>query len=453
MKAILLAILLAATLLSGCAQSTDSTPKIPVVAPEASYVNPKPAAATGLEFVAQLKDAAGKAFPSAGGNIVFGDYVFSSGLNAGFFIADIHDPTRPVLLYNSTADSETPFARKADIVAHPDGRRTLVMATQNNGMHLWNVTDPAHPEFASITEFERNHNIAVLPGTELVFNLPSAGAGGSNDLVDVRDPYEPRVLGGFGSYGCHTMAFFGRPGEVGARAFCAAIQRTEIWDLSTFNTTTHDFGIKLLGTIEGTDSPITGNPAFNPQIPPNPVTTQLPVRNLHHFVAPSNDGKTLIIGDEHRGGGNPGACFASQDVAGTTASTPLGALWFYDITNPLDPVLKSWISPPLVMPKAPTTPTGPPADPMTAGAVALATAYSAVPNCTAHFGTVIPGEDKIVIAWYSAGILLIDFSDRANPAILDQEQPPNVDAWNARVWNGYVFTGDIQRGMDVYKLV
>lgn len=452
MRILVVAFALLAAGLAGCAQGPAAAPA-PGYALDPTFANPAPADVTGLEFVTQLKDAAGQPFPSAGGNIVSGDYVFSSGLGAGFFISDISDPQKPVLLYNSTSTGETPFARKADIVAHPDGRRTLVLATQNNGLHLWNVTDPARPEFASITEFERNHNIAVIPGTEIVINLPSAGTGGSNDLVDVSDPYDPEVLGGYGGFGCHTMAFFSVPGAEDGRAFCAAIQRTEIWSLAAFNVSAHDFGITLLGTIEGTDSPVTGSPVFNPQIPPNPLTTTLPVRNLHHFVAPSEDGQLLIVGDEHRGGGNPGACFASQQVGGQTASTPLGALWFYDISNPADPVLRSWISPPTVAPKTPTVPTAPPADPTTLGAAALASAYSAVPNCTAHFGTVIPGEDKIVIAWYSAGILLIDFSDPAAPVILDQVIPDNVNVWNARVWNGYVFTGDINRGMDVLKLV
>jgi hypothetical protein len=114
-------------------------------------------------------------------------------------------------------------------------------------------------------------------------------------------------------------------------------------------------------------------------------------------------------------------------------------------------VLKSWISPPTVPPRAPSVPASPNQDP-TVVAQAAGSAYSAVPNCTAHFGTVVPGEDKIAIAWYTAGVLLIDFSDVENPVILDQFQADGINTWNARVWNGYVFTGDLGRGMDVLKL-
>ncbi|HUR61960.1 MAG TPA: hypothetical protein VM286_06310 [Candidatus Thermoplasmatota archaeon] len=457
---IVLAGLLVASLLAGCLTG-PGTPAGPAGGPPGtwgfsrapSFPNAQPAVVTHLEPLARLMGADGEPFPTGSGNVVFGDYVFGSAQSHGFFIADIHDPAHPVLVYNSSSDGPTPFARKADLIEHPDGRRTLVLATQSNGMHFWNVTDVRHPEFASVVEFDKNHNIAVVPGTELVFNNPSSGQGGTNGLVDASDPYDPRLLGDFGAYGCHGTTFHGRFGDPDFRAYCAAIQRTEIWDLTALTTAprVHGFGIRLLGAVEGAaDSPITGSPVANPPIPPNAAgVTSTPLRNLHHFATASNDGRVLIVGDEHRGGGSPGACYAYNEAAG--ASTPMGALWFYDIANPADPVLLSWISPPTVTPVAPTPPSNPNPGP-TVVAQGLNAAYTAVPNCTAHFGTVLPGEDKIVIAWYSAGVLLIDFSDAAKPRILDQYQAPGINTWNARQWGGYVFTGDIGRGMDVLKL-
>ncbi|HJQ93231.1 MAG TPA: hypothetical protein VJ874_02975, partial [Candidatus Thermoplasmatota archaeon] len=148
-------------------------------------------------------------------------------------------------------------------------------------------------------------------------------------------------------------------------------------------------------------------------------------------------------------GGNPGACFVYDETTGT--STPLGALWFFDISDPADPQMLSWISPPLVAPVAPTVPESPATGPSVAGQLANG-AYSTVPNCTAHFGQVVPGEDKIVLGWYTAGVLLIDFSDPSNPVILDQYQPEGVNTWSARISNGYVFTGDMSRGMEVLRL-
>ncbi|MEA3137010.1 MAG: hypothetical protein QOC71_1291 [Thermoplasmata archaeon] len=455
-RPLLMASLLAAALLAGCGNGGDdnggggySADSPWPITP--SYANPAPASVTKLEPVARLAQADGTPWPTGGGNYVLGDYVFGSALGSGFFIADVKDPTHPVLLYNaSEPDGETPFARKAEVIAHPDGRRTLVLATQSNGMHFWDVTDPANPVFASVLEFERNHYIAVMPGTEYVWNNPSAGAGGSNALVDAHDPYNPRILGDYGQYGCHGTTFQGGPGQPLWRGFCAGIQRTEVWDMLGFDPEARDFGIKLLTYVDVMDEPVSGTPITNPPIPSNPTgITSTPVRSLHHFATASADGNILIIGDEHRGGGNPGACYVNDPLTGK--STPLGALWFFDISNPADPQMLSWISPPLVAPVAPSLPESPATDPSLLGQLVNG-AYTTVPNCTAHFGQVVPGEDKIVLGWYSAGVLLIDFSDPTNPVILDQYQPEGVDTWSARISNGYVFTGDINRGMEVLRL-
>lgn len=444
--------LLAAAVVAGCTTNDGKEAQVEGFATAPSWQGTLPTNPTRLEPVARLTYADGSVWPEGSGNFVLGDYVFGSALNHGFFISDVSDPTHPVLVYNATVpDGETPFARKAEVIAHPDGRRTLVLATQSSGMHFWDVTDVHNPVWAAKLEFEANHYVAVVPGTELVFNNPSKGVGGSNALIDAHDPYNPRILGDYGTHGCHGTTFQGQPGETLFRAYCAGIQRTEVWDLAGLNVSAPDFGIHLLTYVDLADNPISGTPITNPPIPTNPTgVTTTPVRSLHHFATANDDGTILIIGDEHRGGGNPGACFVHDEATGL--STPLGALWFFDIRDLANPVLLSWISPPTVAPESPSVITNPNTDP-TVVAQALGSAYTAVPNCTAHFGQVIPGHDLIVIGWYSAGVLLIDFSDPAAPTILDQYQPEGVNTWSARYSNGYVFTGDMARGMEVLKLV
>lgn len=450
---LLLVSLLAAALVAGC--TTNDEPEFPeyggfLTTP--SWNNTLPANPTGLQPVARLSYPDGTNWPEGSGNFVLGDYVFGSALGHGFFIADVSNPEAPVIAYNATVpDGETPFARKAEVIAHPDGRRTLVLATQSNGMHFWDVTDVHNPVWAAKLEFEANHYVAVVPGTELVFNNPSKGASGSNALIDAHDPYDPRILGDYGTHGCHGTTFQGKPGDAMFRAYCAGIQRTEVWDLAGLNVSAPDFGIHLLTYVDIADNPVSGTPITNPPIPTNPTgVTTTPVRSLHHFATANDDGTILIVGDEHRGGGNPGACYFNDETTGT--STPLGALWFFDISDLANPTLLSWITPPTVMPESTTVPTNPNTDPTVVNQL-LGSAYTTVPNCTAHFGQVIPGHDLIVIGWYSAGVLLIDFSDPANPVILDQYQPEGVNTWSARYSNGYVFTGDMARGMEVLKIV
>lgn len=428
--------------LSGCIDDTDITAPGPVP----SFDSVLPASAVGIESVTRLLDGEGSPAQSAGGIWPYGDYVFGSGLGWGMWIADISDPQEPVLLFNTSSDHVTSFARDADVVEHPDGRLSLVLATQNDGMHIWDVTDPAAPEYLARTVYEDdagnpipNHNIAVVPGTELVFNARSGGEDSTNDLVDVSDPSAPIVVGAYGTHGCHDIAFHGSLDSEKFRAYCAGIDRTEIWGLDGFDPTAPDFGIELITVIDPDDYPqmIPGNTILN--------TVGYPVRTLHHLAMANNDATVLIIGDEHNGGGAPGMCLAYNEQTGI--STPMGALWFFDISDETEPTLNSWISPPTEMRDEPTV------DPENTNPVNPGGVLNNLPSCTAHFGTVVPGEEKLVMSWYNAGVLLIDFTDIDAPMILDQWTAEDELVWDARIHHGYVITGDISRGMDILQLV
>ena len=435
----LLTVSVVALVLSGCIASEDGPNKDDVPDPVdprlvPTFPNPQPPVVTALESVKQVAEGL-EGRLGAAGIWAQGDYVYGSALGGGFYIADISDPTAPVVIFDGNESFGTAFARDADVVNHPDARITLVLATQSYGLSLVDVTDPAMPELlVTLEEIVRNHNIAVVPGTTLVFNSPSGGEGQGNELLDLTDPAEPIILGTYGTHGCHDITFLGSLGDDRFRAYCAGIQRTEIWDLTGLDTNATDFGIKLLGTVAVTEgnSPVVGSPVFAAH----------PVRTLHHLAMPNADGSILIVGDEHNGGGTPGACIYNDG----TYSTPFGALWFYDVSDEMNPELLSWISPPTVSPRAPSVPS----DPTNAGPGMI---WGTEPNCTAHFGTLIPGEEKLTMGWYSAGVLLIDFSDPEAPRILDQFQPQGVNTWDARVHNGYVFTGDMGRGLDVLQLV
>jgi hypothetical protein len=443
----LLAVCLLGVVVAGCISGVDDQDqdediwKIRGYDPwTASFENTKPATSSALQPLTRLLDHSEEPWPVGHGNWVQGDLVFSSAGWHSFYIADISDPENPRIIYapEDPEASETPYARKAEVVNHPDGRMTLALATQWEGMHLWDVTDPENPVWASSIDFdpEPNHYVSIVPGMEVVMNNPSRGEGSTNHFVDVSDPYNPVLLGEFSEVGCHGTVFLNEFGHDRFRAYCAGIDRTEIWDMTGWDPEAPDLGIKILGVVDELNDPVAGNPLLN----------QAPVRSLHHLATANEDGTILIIGDEHNGGGSPGACFFHEEGQ----STPLGALWFYDISDESDPQLLSWLSPPTVPPRAPSDlPSGEPTDPNTW----LRFVYGTVPNCTAHFGEVIEGENKMVIAWYSAGVLLVDFEDPENPVILDQFQPEGTNVWSARYHNGYVFTSDINRGMDVLRIV
>ena len=66
----------------------------------------------------------------------------------------------------------------------------------------------------------------------------------------------------------------------------------------------------------------------------------------------------------------------------------------------------------------------------------------------------------MVQAWYQGGISVWDFTDSANPVeIAYWERGPLSDerlilggSWSAYWYNGYIYSSDIQKGLDVLKL-
>lgn len=87
---------------------------------------------------------------------------------------------------------------------------------------------------------------------------------------------------------------------------------------------------------------------------------------------------------------------------------------------------------------------------------------SAIENCVAHNGTLVPvpGRDIMVQGWYSGGLSIIDFTDSDNPfeiAFFDRG-PLGPDAlrvggyWAAYWHNGRIWAPEIVRGLDVFRL-
>ncbi|MEH0974722.1 hypothetical protein V6U77_26665 [Micromonospora sp. CPCC 205546] len=83
-------------------------------------------------------------------------------------------------------------------------------------------------------------------------------------------------------------------------------------------------------------------------------------------------------------------------------------------------------------------------------------------NCVAHNGSLIPvlGRDIMVQAWYQGGISVWDFTDSANPKEIAfwERGPISADrlvgggTWSAYYYNGYIYSNDMTKGLDVLKL-
>ncbi|MFE9852445.1 LVIVD repeat-containing protein [Streptomyces sp. NPDC005576] len=82
--------------------------------------------------------------------------------------------------------------------------------------------------------------------------------------------------------------------------------------------------------------------------------------------------------------------------------------------------------------------------------------------CVAHNGSLIPveGRDLMVQAWYQGGISVWDFTDSSKPAEIAyfERGPVTLDAvttagpWSAYYYNGYIYSNDIAKGLDVLAL-
>ena len=87
---------------------------------------------------------------------------------------------------------------------------------------------------------------------------------------------------------------------------------------------------------------------------------------------------------------------------------------------------------------------------------------SAVENCVAHNGNLIPvpGRDLMVQAWYSGGLSVMDFTDPDNPfeiayfdrGPVDPERLLLAGYWGTYWHNGRIYGAEIARGLDVFAL-
>lgn len=322
-----------------------------------------------------------------------------------FNVIDISDPAKAKIV----GTTQVPV-RDADTIAYPDGRLVVITTAGGRVQFATDITDPTQPtKIAEIQTPHGNHNLAVVPGTPIVYN---SGSGGIVDIVDWTYPDSPRVAGEFNNgNGCHDITFYISVAQAKYRAYCAAYPESEIWDV------TDPTQPKLIIAIPF--------PTMERALPTPglPETAVFPL-SFSHLAMVNHDASVLIVGDE-TGGGAINGCDAHVDAAGRTVGGPLGDLWFYDIRNETSPVLHGQISPSFV--------------------------DGLGGSCTAHFGRVIEDTNFLVMGFYAAGVVLVDFRDLDSPKIVDRFDPvpDGGSIWDVWYSEGYLFTGDTSRGMDV----
>ncbi len=398
MRSLLLALALVATPLAGCLGDSEIQP---IEAPDPTPFE-LPEVVSGMEFALRAVDS------SAAGIWLHENRAYLSG-PSGLRILDVTDPVNPVMLAEDIPETAS---RDVDIMEHPNGRLYAVLSA--GGVALVDVTNPAEAEIVSEASVG-SHNMAVVPNSTVVYNsrsisahVPGAGETGQIDIVDFADPVNPVVtvfafpaviLDPSGvprtvqSMTCHDITF---NAEL-ARAYCAGVTDTTIWDIS------------------------------DPLQPEIIQVIDWPGTNIHHAVWDAHGGDLLILGDEFAGVAAP------SPPCSATVSDPTSALWFFDISDLATPTPVGYFQVEWEQLESDTGET---------------------PHyCSTHFGTLVEDRDLLVMGWYSAGTVLIDFSDPANAKQVAHYRGNGANTWESRYYNGHIFTGDTGRGMDILKLI
>jgi hypothetical protein len=364
----------------------------------------------------------------------------------GLFVTDVTDPAAPVTVARwdcgvlqadvfvfdqvdeATGDTRSYAAYTLDATSNvrdTECARTLGVEPGVRGTFLAEVTDPYRPRTVSFLPMRKGtHQTTAHPSGQYIYNSAAVlvtNSPGTIEVYDVSDPAAPQLVSelelqtGLDS---HDMTF----NEDGTRLYAAAL--------------THSL---VIDTSDPADPQIISR-IFDPTI------------NIHHDAHAVTVDTTLgertylLVGDELAGAAGNGFC-------------PGGGIHVFDITGPLEaaPLKVGAFFIPDLRPAGLGGDTGSPL------------------RCTSHVIQVLPEEELLVMAWYNAGVRVLDYSGLADLAGVggsvgvgnETLTPgirqvgwfyfPDTDLWSAKVHevaddgSFHIFGGDIRRHLDIWR--
>ena len=408
-------------------------------------------------------------------------------------------------------DIEFQSRRAADGVVHD----YAFVGSMGAGTRIFDVTDPAHPVAAGRYTDPGYQNDLQVSGDLLVLGFDSLGVSGATsaclrqkgtgtqgqsragvDIVKLVFDRETATfqtqlldcyLSSLSSAGAHTTTIhpsgdwltvntsFNGLEVVDVRTAPAKLVRTipepvadDAHDVSFSRdgNTLYSAGLDSTRILDVTD--IFNRPATLKATIPNAATAEQgadgQVIQLSHQSDTSSDGKVLVITDEAGGGITETRCNEGP-------SGKIGAAHFWALDSASPRKLGSWLYPnPVLVPD----PLGP----------ALASIGRTERACTIHVfrnggnGSAGPGEiasgfdgvsrlpsRQFVTGHYGAGTWHVDFSKASSSTDGVVEDPrstwgnalgwnvmPGAETWSAKEYKGFVYTGDMTRGFDVFSL-
>jgi hypothetical protein len=376
-----------------------------------------------------------------GNRLLLGNLDQSSNPIGGFRMMDISSPAAPRQIGRFACpgdQSDVSIWNEVVVLSVDKPTESLcnTSATGNEsnweGVRIISVADPQNPQILATVRTDcGSHTNTIYPDPAndrlLVYVLSYPLAGRYNPAtalatcnaeshrkisvveVPLSNPAAATVIGTPSvetNIGCHDVTLFLER----KLAAAACLTESQIWDLS------------------------------NPEQPKIISTIRDPRINIHHSTAFSNDGKTLVLGDELGGAAASPGCLSDKDT--------YGGLFFYDVQ-----------------------------DASTPGRVGAYKLPQQVVSefCTAHLFNVVPRRDDadvLVSSWYAGSTSVIDFTDPSKPQQIAYYIPPTTvtpdqqtleaAAWSSYWYNGYVYANNFDedvnslqpqsRGLDVFAV-
>ena len=351
-------------------------------------------------------------------------YAIYTSMANGFNIVDITNPTLPVLTgvfvdpgLNWQGDVQVDPVRKIVVLA-TQGPGATVGHGGSDGLAFVSIENPAMPTLLGVANGLGGaaHNSTII-GDNVVYTT------GGAQMVDYTNPAAPTVAAIPGMCGGHDITVDPNNPDIAFNA-CGSTN-TEVWDVS------------------------------NPRLPVKISTIRDTKISIAHQADPSPDSKLLYITDE-RGGGL------------TNTSAPGGGIHVWDISgkykegasleNPIK--VGAW---------------WPPFN----GVATSPTSSGVWGNLTAHNMTFQAERFLLSVGWYTMGTWVADLQFPTNntgpyqewsgthpnnggPTTWGNTQgnflPEGAETWSSKwtrfddpVFDRYIFTSDISRGMDVFR--
>lgn len=389
------------------------------------------------------------------------------------------------------------------------------VGTMGAGTRIFDVTDPAHPVAAGRYSDPGYQNDVQVSGNVLVLGFDSLGISGATsaclrqkgsgtagqtragvDIVELlfdreSATFETRLrdcyLSSLSSAGAHTTTIhpsgdwltvntsFNGLEVVDIRSTPAKLVRAipepvvdDAHDVSFSKdgNTLYSAGLDSTRIVDVTDI-FTRAATLVETIPNAPSAEQGgdgQTIQLSHQSDTSSDGKVLVVTDEAGGGITETRCNEGP-------SGKIGAAHFWNLGVTPSRKLGSWLYPNPVLAPDPLAP-------------ALASIGRTERACTIHVfrnggngsagpGEIAPGFDGVsslpgrqfVTAHYGAGTWHVDFSgpSSSTDGVVEDSRStwgntlgwnvmPGAETWSAKEYKGFVYTGDMARGFDVFSL-